>query len=142
MRSLLDVNVLIAMLDADHASHRAAFEWFATHGRDGWASCPLTQNGCLRILSHSAYPNQRSVVEVSERLRGATADAAHEFWPDRVSILDHTIIDATRVHGPRQLTDVYLLALAVANGGRLVTFDAAISLSAVKAAKAQHLHRL
>lgn len=142
MRALLDVNVLIAMLDADHASHGAAFAWFAKNGRDGWASCPITQNGCLRILSHSGYPNQRPIVEVAERLRGATADMAHEFWPDRVSILDEKVVDPTRVHGPRQLTDVYLLALAVANSGRLVTFDAAIPLSAVKGAKTQHLLRL
>ncbi|MEP6766159.1 MAG: TA system VapC family ribonuclease toxin [Gemmatimonadaceae bacterium] len=142
MRSLLDVNVLIALLDADHSSHRAAWAWFTEHGNDGWASCPITQNGCIRIISHSGYPNTRSVTEVVERLRAATAHSAHEFWPDGQSLLDGTVIDPTRVHGPKQLTDVYLLALAVSNEGRLVTFDAGISLSAVKGAKTEHLVRV
>jgi toxin-antitoxin system PIN domain toxin len=139
MRALLGVNVLIAMLDADHTSHRAAWEWFREHGHAGWASCPITQNGCIRILAHPEYPNARSVSEVVERLRGATADPAHEFWADTASVLDNEIVDATRVHGPKQLTDIYLLALAVKNGGRLVTFDAGISVSAVRRAKVRHL---
>lgn len=142
MRALLDVNVLIALLDADHTSHRAAWSWFQEHGRTGWASCPITQNGCVRILSHAGYPNPRSVAEVVERLRAATGDAAHEFWPDSLSVLDDAIVDATRVHGPKQLTDVYLLALAVRNNGRLVTFDAGTSLSAVRGAAPRHVVRL
>ncbi|MBC8088013.1 MAG: PIN domain-containing protein [Phycisphaerae bacterium] len=142
MRSLLDVNVLIAMLDADHSAHREAFAWFAEHAREGWASCPLTQNGCMRILSHPGYPNTRSVLEIAARLRGATAHNAHEFWEDSASMLDARAFDVTRVHGPRQLTDVYLLGLAVQRGGRLVTFDSAIPLSAVRGAKAQHLLKL
>lgn len=142
MRSLLDVNVLIALLDADHTSHRSALAWFSDHASDGWASCPITQNGCVRIMSHPGYPNARSVLEIVQRLRAATADQTHQFWPDSQSLLDERLIDATRVHGPRQLTDVYLLALAVKNGGRLVTFDASIAIGAVRGAKAQHLLQL
>ena len=142
MRSLLDVNVLIALLDADHTSHRSALAWFSDHASDGWASCPITQNGCVRIMSHPGYPNARSVLEIVQRLRAATGDRTHEFWPDSQSLLDEGLIDAARVHGPRQLTDVYLLALAVKNGGRLVTFDASIAIGAVKGAKAQHLFHL
>ena|ERR1035437_3534575 len=142
MRSLLDVNVLIALLDADHTSHRSALAWFSDHASDGWASCPITQNGCVRIMSHPGYPNARSVLEIVQRLRAATGDRTHEFWPDSQSLLDEGLIDAARVHGPRQLTDVYLLALAVKNGGRLVTFDASIAIGAVKGAKAQHLLHL
>jgi uncharacterized protein len=142
MRALLDVNVLIALLDSDHTSHRAAWAWFREHGTDGWASCPITQNGCIRILSHPGYPNARPVAEVVTRLRSATADPAHEFWTDSASLLDATIVDPTRVHGPKQLTDVYLLALAVEHDGRLVTFDVGIARSAVKAAKEKHLQRL
>ena len=63
MRSLLDVNVLIALLDADHISHTAATAWLSEHGRRGWASCPITQNGCVRIMSHPGYPNAHSVAE-------------------------------------------------------------------------------
>ena len=142
MRSLLDVNVLIALLDADHTSHRSALSWFAEHATEGWASCPITQNGCVRIMSHQGYPNSHSVLEVVERLRSATSDRTHAFWPDGVSLLDESLLDHSRIHGPRQLTDVYLLALAVRNGGRLVTFDMAIGTAAVKGAKAHHLLRL
>ena len=142
MRALLDVNVLIAMLDADHTSHRAAWTWFREHGESGWASCPITQNGCIRVLSHPGYPNTRSVSEVVERLRAAAADPSHEFWPDSHSMLDNEIVDVTRVHGPKQFTDIYLLALAVTHNGRLVTFDAGISVSAVRRATARHLVQL
>ncbi len=143
MRSLLDVNVLIALLDADHTSHRSAREWFGEHAAShGWASCPITQNGCVRIMSHPGYPNPHSVLEIVQRLRAATADRRHEFWPDSQSPLDERLIDATRVHGPRQLTDVYLLALAVGNGGRLVTFDTSIAIGAVKGAKPKHMLQL
>ena len=139
MRSLLDVNVLIALLDADHTSHQSARSWFGEHVAEGWASCPITQNGCVRIMSHPGYPNSHPVREVVQRLRAATSDPSHEFWPDAQSILDAGLVDETRVHGPRQLTDVYLLALAVSNGGRLVTFDASIAVAAVRGAKARHL---
>lgn len=142
MRALLDVNVLIALLDADHASHSSALAWFGEHARSGWASCPITQNGCVRIMSHPGYPNAHTVLEVVQRLRSATADRTHMFWPDSESLLDARLVDATRVHGPRQLTDVYLLGLAVRNGGRLVTFDASIAMNAVKGATADHLLRL
>ena len=139
MRSLLDVNVLIALLDADHASHGTALAWFAEHGKAGWASCPITQNGCVRIMSHPAYPNAPSVAQVTDRLRAATRHPAHEFWADDRSLLDERLVDTTRVHGPRQLTDVYLLALAVHHNGRMVTFDAGIALDAVKGAKPRQL---
>ncbi len=142
MRALLDVNVLIALLDADHASHRSALAWFGDHARGVWTSCPITQNGCVRIMSHPGYPNAHSVLEIVQRLHAATAGRTHQFWPDSRSLLEERLIDATRVHGPRQLTDVYLLALAVKNGGRLVTFDASIAIGAVKGAKAQHLLQL
>jgi toxin-antitoxin system PIN domain toxin len=139
MRALLDVNVLIALLDADHVSHAAAKGWFAAHAEHGWASCPITQNGCVRIMSHPGYPNTRTVTEVAERLRGATVHPAHDFWPDDQSILDGSLIDVTRVHGPRQLTDTYLLALAVKRDGCLVTFDGAIPVNAVYGAMRRHI---
>ena len=139
MRALLDVNVLIALLDADHVSHGAALEWFTDNARAGWASCPITQNGCVRIMSHAGYPNRVPPQFVIERLAAATRSKVHEFWPDEVSLLDASVLDATRVHGPRQLTDLYLLALAVHSGGRLATFDGAIALEAVQGAGPRHL---
>jgi toxin-antitoxin system PIN domain toxin len=139
MRALLDVNVLIALLDADHASHGRVWEWFSDSAPGGWASCPLTQNGCVRIMSHHGYPNALSVPHVMERLREAVASTHHAFWPDDLSLLDERVADATRIHGPRQLTDLYLLALAVRHGGRFVTFDRAIAVSAIQGAEARHL---
>lgn len=83
-----------------------------------------------------------AVLEIVQRLRAAAADRTHQFWPDSQSLLDERLIDATRAHGPRQLTDVYLLSLAVNNGGRLVSFEASIAVGAVKGAQAQHLPQL
>jgi toxin-antitoxin system PIN domain toxin len=142
MRALLDVNVLIALLDSDHALHAAATTWFRESARQGWASCPITQNGCLRVMSHPAYPNAPPLRVIAERLMEATASPLHEFWPDDVSLLDPGIADLSRIHGPRQLTDLYLLALAVRHSGRFVTFDAAIAREAIVGATARHLVRL
>jgi toxin-antitoxin system PIN domain toxin len=139
MRALLDVNVLVALFDANHSLHAQATRWFGQHGDAGWASCPITQNGCVRVMSQPGYPENMPVVAIAERLRQATAHRAHEFWPDDVSLLDSALIDATRIHGPSQLTDVYLLALAVSHGGRLVTLDHAIPLAAVRGAQKKHL---
>ncbi len=139
MRALLDVNVLIALLDPDHASHGPAFQWFASDAGHGWASCPLTQNGCIRIMSHPGYPNPFPASAVIERLREAAADRQHQFWPDDLSILDAAAIDPRRIHGARQVTDTYLLGLAVRHAGQLVTFDKGISRSAVRNAETRHL---
>ena len=139
MRALLDVNVLIALLDADHSLHARAAEWFGSHARAGWASCPITQNGCVRIMSHPSYPNAPPVRAVIDRLAGATASGLHEFWPDDISLLDQGLVDAARIHGARQLTDLYLLALAVRHGGRFATFDHSISAEAIKGAKSRDM---
>ena len=139
MRALLDVNVLIALFDADHSLHGAAVKWFSAQGEAGWASCPLTQNGCIRVMSQPRYTNPIPVNAVAERLRAAVAHRHHEFWADDLSLLDDKAIDTTRIHGSKQLTDVYLLALAVAHGGRLVTFDRSLPVDAVKGAQKKHL---
>lgn len=139
MRSLFDVNVLIALLDTDHAHHRRATAWLARHIGDGWASCPLTQNGCIRIMAQPTYPNALAAEEVAGRLAEATATDFHRFWPDSVSLLDDGRVRWRAVLGARQLTDVYLLTLAVAQGGRLVTFDRAVPIAAVDGAQARHV---
>lgn len=139
MRALLDVNVLIALLDAGHLHHALAMQWLGAHAKHGWASCPLTQNGCLRIMSLPGYPNQQPVAQVASRLAQATAHASHAFWPDDVSLLDPQGPDWSRVLGSRQVTDVYLLTLAVAHGARLVTLDRGIPLAAVADARKEHL---
>lgn len=138
MRALLDVNVLIALLDAGHLHHRVAMDWLAAHQRRGWASCPLTQNGCVRIMSTPAYPNAQPAARVAQRLGAAVADASHEFWPDELSLLDGTSARWDRILSPRHVTDVYLLALAVRRGGTFVSFDRSVDLAAVPGASARH----
>ena len=139
MRALLDVNVLIAMLDANHAHHVTVSEWFAAHVEEGWASCPLTQNGCVRIVSQPRYPNALGVAEAVARLQAAVSTPWHEFFADDVSLLDDAVVNRRQLLSPRQLTDVYLLALAAAHGARLVTLDKSVSLAAVRSARAAHL---
>lgn len=139
MRALLDVNVLIALLDADHSLHVPAMKWFTAHASEGWASCPITQNGCVRVMSSPGYPSPLPVSAVVERLAEATAHELHEFWPDGVSLIDAKVVDASRVHGPRKVTDLYLLALAASRRGRLVTFDRSIAIDAVPKAQPRHL---
>lgn len=139
MRALLDVNVLIALLDQAHPHHDSAFSWLKANIKHGWASCPITQNGCIRIMSQATYPGARPVAQIVERLRGALEHSAHMFWPDDVAIVDSRIIDEARVHSARQITDTYLLALALKHNGRLVTFDSGISLPAAKGAAGRHL---
>ena len=139
MRALLDVNVLIALLDSDHTSHGVALMWFAKHASEGWASSPITQNGCVRIMSNPSYPNALPIQAVMKRLADACEEDVHEFWSDEVSLLNPNVVDSTRIHGPRQLTDIYLLALAVEQGGRLVTFDTGVPLAVVRNATADNL---
>lgn len=139
MRALLDVNVLIALLDSDHAHHARAKSWLKENIRHGWASCPLTQNGCIRIMSQPGYPNALPAAAVAERLAAATATNHHAFWPDAVSMLDAGRIAWNAVLGSRQVTDVYLLALVLQQDGRLVTLDRAVPLKAVPGVKARHL---
>lgn len=142
MRALLDVNVLVALLDASHIHHLEATAWLARNLRHGWASCPMTQNGCLRTLSLPGYLNRQPPREVATRLAQAVGDPAHEFWPDSLSLLGGARVSWDHVLGTRQITDVYLLALAASRGGRLVTFDRSISLQAVPGATRKHLHVL
>lgn len=142
MRALLDVNLLIALLDRQHVHHDGAHAWWAANQSHGWASSPITQNGMLRVLTQPRYPNPLKFVDAHALLRQQLADANHEFWPDDVSVLDVARFDHTRILGPGQLTDVYLLALAVSKGGRLVTLDESIPLAAVRGAEPRHLAAL
>ncbi len=138
MRALLDVNVLLALLDADHVDHRTARSWLENDIDHGWASCAITQNGFVRVLTQDRYPSPVSPAEAVHRLRLATGTEHHRFLPCDVSLLDTSIL-TERIHGARQVTDVYLLGLAVSHGCRLVTFDRAIPLSAVEGASPDHL---
>lgn len=139
MRALLDVNVLIALLDTAHVHHARARQWLEANIAYGWASCPITENGCVRILSQPRYPRQTRLVDAADRLREAQATRWHAFWPDSISALDDERIRLEELHSHAQVTDSYLLALAVANHGRLVTFDRNVRLASVPDANADHL---
>ena len=99
----------------------------------------MTQAGCLRILSLSSYPNAQAPAMVAERLAQATGAVEHEFWPDAASLLEPQRLVWSRVLTSRQVTDAYLLALAVERRGRLVTLDPGIALGAVAGATKRHL---
>jgi len=139
VRALFDLSVLIALLDDQHLDNAKAHRWFADNRAGGWATCPLTQNGFVRILSQPKYSSPVTVTEAFEHLHEATEAEGHIFWPDDISLIDEQLIDRNHVLGPKQLTDIYLLALAVKHSGRLVTFDRAIPIAAVKGAQARHL---
>lgn len=138
-RALLDVNVLLALLDSDHVDHERAGEWLDAELETGWASCPITENGFVRILSQPRYPSPVTPAQAVELLSAARETPHHAFWPCDVTVLDAQVVDRSRLHGSRQVTDAYLLALAVAHDGRFVTFDRSLSLTAVHGATEEHL---
>lgn len=139
VRALYDVNALLATFDPDHRFHVAVRDWWAINANSGWATCPLTQNGFVRIVSQRGYPGHRPLNQALEILRVGLAQPGHVFWPDDISITDISVFDHQRIFGPRQITDVYLLGLAVKHEGRLVTFDRSIQLAAVRGAESRHL---
>lgn len=138
--TLLDVNLLVALFYPDHIHHEPAHDWFADHRAEGWATCPVTESGFVRILAGPGYggPPHR-VTELIGRLRKFCASGHHEFWSDTLSLRDDTIFDPRFLAGHRQITDVYLLGLAKSRRGRLATFDRTIPVKAVIGAKASLL---
>jgi toxin-antitoxin system PIN domain toxin len=138
--ALLDVNFLIALFDADHVHHDAAHDWLAEEGSSGWATCPVTENGFVRVVANPRYGARYSQTSVLiDALRKFCANGPHEFWPDAVSLRDENLFALAAARGYRHLTDVYLLGLAVKHGGRLVTFDQSIPIGAVKKARRENL---
>jgi toxin-antitoxin system PIN domain toxin len=139
VRALLDVNVLISLFDIPHIYHGRARSWWATHRSTGWASCPSTQNGFARVISKPGYVRPIALQSALSGLVAQLAQPNHEFWPEGISITDERLFDRSYILGPGQITDVYLLGLAVKNGGRLVTFDRGLPLKAVRSAEPRHL---
>lgn len=137
MTFLLDINVLVALIDPAHVGHDAAHRWFEERGRETWATCPLTENGVIRIVGHSRYPGAPGspavIAAIVAQLRTLPG---HVFWPDDISLVETKHIDIARILTSGQVTDSYLLALAVAHDGCLATFDRRLSASAVKGGKA------
>ncbi len=126
---LFDVNVLISIVDPAHVFHPTIHAWLQQHRKATWASCPISENGLIRVLSQPAYRGtRRTPAEAIALLRAMKQSSswAHTFWADDYSISDPASVAAEKLAAPGQITDVYLAALAMRKGGRLVTFDRAI----------------
>jgi uncharacterized protein len=141
MRHLLDINVLIALLDPDHVFHQRAHSWWGAARNRPWASCPLTENGLLRIMASATYSKTTrfSVTDIAARLNAFTGNSDHAFWPASLSIRDPRHFLHGSILSSKHLTDLYLLALAAENQGCLVTFDQNIPLMAAPMANAPNL---
>jgi toxin-antitoxin system PIN domain toxin len=132
MIHLLDTNILIALGDVTHVHAKLALDFFETRAvREGWATCPLTENAFLRIMGNPKYPGGTgSTAQARRALSSILAAPGHRFWPD-----DQSLMEAARIPvlpASQQLTDCYLLALAASKGGCLTTFDRSIDPSCVK----------
>ena len=137
MTFLLDVNVLVALIDPAHVAHDAAHLWFGTVGAKDWSTCPLTENGVIRIVGHARYPNTPgSPAAVASIVRTLCGLPGHRFWPDDLSIVGSDEVEVSRILTSAQVTDTYLLALARTHGGKLATLDRRLSFAAVKGGKA------
>ena len=143
MRLLLDVNVWVALLDDAHIHNALALALFQQPGL-AIASCALTENGVLRVLNLPGYAQRAppGFEAVRAKLALACSDVDHEFWPCDVSLRDTTVLNWARIMGHNQITDAYLLALAVHHGGALATFDHRVTASAVRRASPRHLKLL
>lgn len=129
---LLDVNVLIALVDPAHVQHEPAHEWFSRVGHKSFATCPITENGLLRIVGHPKYPNSPGAPgTVASTLTTLRSLPGHTFWADMISIADAQYMDAARLSNHAQVTDSYLLALARAHNGRLASLDRKLVVDAV-----------
>jgi len=122
---LLDVNVLLGLMWPVHEANRASQTWVSNHRGEPWASCPITEMGFLRIVTNRSFSrNAPTWAEATSLLRRhVELNAGHEFWPDSVTLAEVDDLLGDRIKGPSQITDAYLLALAVRHQGSFVTFD-------------------
>ena len=139
MTSLLDVNVLISLLDANHEHHAASMGWLRQNN-DPWASCPITQNGYLRVVTGPKYPNRISIWQAIRTLSQAVSTPDHTFLPDNISVLDTRHVAHGHIQGYKQFTDIYLFALSVSHGARFVTLDGGVPRVAVPQATDASMH--
>jgi hypothetical protein len=141
---LLDTNLLIALLWPSHARHELALKWFTRHRAKGWATCPLTQAGFIRIVSNPAF--SRDAVQPREAIQVLSANTAasdHTFWPDDLPVAEAVAFAGVRLIGHQQMTDAYLLGLAIRRGGVLATLDQRIAaLTEPKSVEAKSLESI
>jgi toxin-antitoxin system PIN domain toxin len=134
------VNVLLATTDTEHVFHRSIREWLGAHRGEEWATCPMTENGFVRVSSQPTYRGgTKTPAESIEMLRAMKSARVmrHTFWSDEISLTDASAVNSARLTGHSQIADVYLAALAFRKQGRLVTFDAAVAWHAVIGATAE-----
>jgi len=125
---LLDVNVLIALLWPPHEAHARAQRWFAQNARHGWATCAMTQAGFVRIVSNPIFSRRAvSPRDALEVLSGSLQHPAHHFWTEDIGVTEAFAHIGRRLLGHQQITDAYLLGLAIQKKGRLATLDASLS---------------
>lgn len=125
--ALLDINVLVALAWPNHVHHGLALDWFRRNQPMGWATCPLTQSGFVRVSSnHRVMPEAKSPAECLLLLERIVALSGHTFWVDDLRLTETAYVDRLRLQGYRQVTDAHLLALALRHGGRLATLDRAV----------------
>ncbi|MGF1531338.1 MAG: TA system VapC family ribonuclease toxin [Puniceicoccaceae bacterium] len=128
MITLLDVNVLIALADSGHPHHATANQFFPQAQLGGWATCPITENGLLRIVGRQkANFDSYSPTLARTLLRGILAKSGHQFCSDEISLMDARIFPV--LSASKHFTDIYLLGLAVKHEGRFATFDHNINAS-------------
>lgn len=137
--ALLDLNVLVALAWPSHIHHQAAHDWFSKESCHGWATCPITQTGLVRLSSNvKILVDAVSPMDAVGLLTKIIALPQHQFWQDSISLGDAAIFQRGYLLGHRQITDAYLLSLAIHNNGRLVSFDKGIQ-ALDKAAAKSHL---
>lgn len=138
--ALLDVNVLVALFFDGHTQHEAAHDWLEDHRRDGWATCAITENGAVRNLSNRALLLEPwTAAEALQQLQSFRKSGGHRYWSESISLTDDRYFNASAIHGHKQITDIYLLGLATAEGGVFATFDQSVPLAAVRGATKANL---
>ncbi len=137
--ALLDVNVLVALFDPDHVHHDLAHDWFAEYRGAGWATCPITENGFVRVSNPRYRSDAARPGVLIEQLRKFCESPDHRFWPATVSLRNRELFAVDAARGHRQITDLYLLGLARKMEGALATFDRTIPIAAVKGCRSDHL---
>jgi toxin-antitoxin system PIN domain toxin len=125
---LLDVNALLSLLWPASEFHFQVRAWFRDHASDGWATCPMTQCGFVRLASNPALTTDApTIAEAVDLLQSNLAHPKHVFWPDDLSVMQAIAQSDARLQGHKQITDAYLLGLAIRRKGRLATLDQSLS---------------
>lgn len=141
---LLDVNVLIALVHAGHVHHKIALDWFLKNHENIWATCPITEDGLIRIMSNpkflSKYDRPIEVVEHFKLIKERFPN--HEFFPNEISLIENDILNLPLIVSPKYLTDAYLLATAYKNEAKLATLDKGITKNWLKDKNADSIEYL